>query len=45
MIVVKDKRNAWSPNVMDCRLGRSNHSNIQHHINTSNHKGTTPEIV
>ena len=39
IIVVTETANAASPNVMDCRFGRSmHHSNIQYHINTSNHK-------
>ena len=46
IMVDKDQSNAKSPNVMDCRFGRSiHHSNIQYHINTSNHKRTTTEIV
>ena len=32
IIVVKESLNAQSPNVMDFRFGRSNHSNIQYHI-------------
>ena len=31
--------------IMDCRFGRSNHSNIQYQFNTSNHKWTIIEIV
>ena len=39
IIVDKGTLNAASPNVMDCRFGKSmHHSNIQYHINTSNHK-------
>ena len=30
---------------MDCRFGRSNHSDIQYYIYTSNHKWTIPEIA
>ena len=45
IIVDKESWNANSPNVMDCRFGRSNHSNIQYHIYTSNHKRTPKEIV
>ena len=30
--------------IMDCRFGRSNHSNTQYQTNTSNHKGTIIEI-
>ena len=37
--------NTKLPNVMDCRFGRSNHYNIQYHMNTSNHKWTTSKIV
>ena len=44
IIVDKDLQNAFLPNVMDCRFGRSNHSNNQYHSNTSNHKGTIIEI-
>ena len=45
VIVDKGFWNAKSPNVMDCRYGRSNHYNIQYQINTFNHKGSTLEIV
>ena len=45
IIVDKEYLNDESPNVMDCRCGRSNHSNIQYQFNTSNHKGTTTEAV
>ena len=45
IIVDKDLQNAQLPNVMDCRFGRSNHYNIQYQFNTSNHKGTPPEII
>ena len=46
IIVEKETSNALLPNVMDCRFGRSmHHSNIQYHINTSNHKWTTEEII
>ena len=38
IIVDKDSRNALRPKVMDCRLGSTNHSNIQYHFNTSNYK-------
>ena len=44
IIVDKESENAESPNVMDCRFGRSNHSNVQYQFNTSNHKGTKIEI-
>ena len=37
--------NANLPNVMDCRFGRSNHLTTLYHVNTSNHKGATKEIV
>ena len=45
IIVDVDQKNAPLPNVMDCRFGRSNHSNIHYHVNTSNHKGTITETV
>ena len=45
IIVDRDAWNARSPNVMDCRFGRSNHYNIQYQFNTSNHKWTVIEIV
>ena len=38
-------RNAECPSVMDCRFGRSMHSNIEYYISTSNFKGTIIEIV
>ena len=45
IIVVGELKNVSLPNVMDCRLGRSNHSDIQHQFNTSNHKWTITEIA
>ena len=45
IIVDKEYMNDESPNVMDCRFGRSNYLNIPYHFNTSNHKGTTTETV
>ena len=45
IIVDEDKANAQRPNVMDCRFGRSIHSNIQYQFNTSNHKWTMTEIA
>ena len=44
-IVGMDLLNAQPPNVMDCKLGRSNHFMIQYQLNTSNHAGTTKEII
>ena len=44
IIVDKDSKNAYSPNVMDCRFGRSIHSNIHYQLNTSNHKAALKEI-
>ena len=44
-MVDNDSQNAESPNVMDCRFGRSNHYNIQYQFNTSNHKGTGTKII
>ena len=44
-IVDKGPANDLSPNVIDCRFGRSSHSNIQYQFNTSNHKWTPIEIV
>ena len=38
IIVDKESVKDLSPNVMDCRFGRSNHLNIQYQFNTSNHK-------
>ena len=37
IIVDRDSLNAFLPNVMDCRFGRSIHYNIQYQFNTSNH--------
>ena len=45
IMVELESKNAKSPNVMDCRFGRSSHSNIQYQFNTSNHKGTGTKII
>ena len=43
--IVDEPENAQFCNPMDCRFGRSNHSSIQCHINTSNDKGAMIEII
>ena len=44
IIVEPEPRNVWSPNVIVCRFGRSNHYNVYYQFNTANHKGTFMEI-